>query len=619
MSTIYEILRSHKGRPYKDSQIEDYSFLHKKPKIDKPAGALAGLSRIHGDVDPKVQDRIIDLLIEISARYKLPFRDIAHLLLICKIESGFNPDAAAGTTSAAGLGQYTKATVEEAAKSNISKKRLGFTLDLSDDYVLDAERGAYGVVLSYMIAKERSIKYFGKDYEKNLYLFHHEGWYFNPTDAHMKKAATKEVLGIVDSKILPYLDPLEKLLSKKTDVSFKLFTKDDKPYPDQPYLAIFPNMVGQVNKPAAVQGVAHKDVDFVFGKTDGQGKTKPVRTVGLSEVLFVILNKDYKDLLDVNSNKDTNTHVVEKNETLSKIAKENGTTVEELQKINHIANASQLKIGQKLVLHDAEYLWRRPPMDLISSFLQKALNMNASAAPAMVEHKRSHIVLPDGNAAQKHGGDEKVVAIRGGSTGTQVIDRKKEKDVAHKTVEADIKKEVKKTPAVAGTSLKDGLLFPLSIRPTESYHTGARRFNSSRGNRTHAGCDLYGPIGTDVRAVADGVILQCYAFYWGTDVVEVDHGDFIVRYGEVAPRSPREQKKLKGMEIKRGDVIGKIGQLIQPNGKKYKDTMLHFELYSSNLSPLSLNNGLTDKKRKPYQRRADLVDPTATLDKCVMT
>lgn len=619
MSTIYEILRSHKGRPYKDSQIEDYSFLHRKPKIDKPAGALAGLSRIHGDVDPKVQDRVIDLLIEISARYKLPFRDIAHLLLICKIESGFNPDAAAGTTSAAGLGQYTKATVEEAAKSNISKKRLGFTLDLSGDYVLDAERGAYGVMLSYMIAKERSIKYFGKDYEKNLYLFHHEGWYFNPTDAHMKKAATKEVLGIVDSKILPYLDPLEKLLSKKTDVSFKLFTKDDKPYPDQPYLAIFPNTAGQVNKPAAVQGVAHKDVDFFFGKTDGQGKTKPVRTGGLSEVLFVILNKDYKDLLDVNSNKDTNTHVVEKNETLSKIAKENGTTVEELQKINHIANASQLEIGQKLVLHDADYLWRRPPMDLISPFLQKALNMNAAAAPAMVEHKRSHIVLPDGNAAQKHGDDENVVAIRGGSTGTQVSERKKEKDVAHKTVEEDIKKEVKKASLVVGTSLKDGLLFPLPIRPTEDYKDGARKFNSSRGSRRHAGCDLYAPVGTEIRAMADGVIIQCYPFYWRTDALEVDHGDFIVRYGEIAPRGKKEQEKLSGKVVKRGDVLGTVGQLYQSKKVKYKDSMLHLEMYGSNLSPLDSKHKLSNTKLKPFERRSDLVDPTPTLDKCVMT
>ena len=61
--------------------------------------------------------------------------------------------------------------------------------------------------------------------------------------------------------------------------------------------------------------------------TDGQGKTMPVRTVGLSEVLFVILNKNYKDLLGVNSNQNNDTHVIEKNETLSTIAKEHGTTV----------------------------------------------------------------------------------------------------------------------------------------------------------------------------------------------------------------------------------------------------------------------------------------------------
>ncbi|WP_332856642.1 LysM peptidoglycan-binding domain-containing M23 family metallopeptidase [Duganella sp. S19_KUP01_CR8] len=615
MSTIYEILRASKGAAYSEDKIKKYSYLHMQPKIDKPAGALAGLSRIHGDATPQVQDRIIDMLVEIGARYKLPYRDIAHMLLFCKIESGFNPDAAAGTTSAAGLGQYTKATVEEAAKPEVSKKRLGFVLEL-EGRVFDAERGAYGIVLSYMFAKERAIKYFGKHYEKHLYLFHHEGWYFQANADNMAEERPKAVLKIIQTKILPYLDPLEKLLAAKTNLSFKLLTKDDKPYAGQPYVAIFPAKAGTQGRPVKVQGSKDKP-EVVLGKTDGNGHTSPIIAPGLSEVLFVILNPQYKDLLQVNGFSTEETHEVKDKETLSQIAKENHTTVAELQKINHIANPNQLKVGQQLKLHEGEYLWRRPPMSLIGAYLEQTMNVHPAAVPAIVEHKRSHIMLPQGNQAQQHAGTEQVVAIRGGATSDEVAQRKKEKAVKHETVEKEIKKKVKQDPPATGKALKEGLLFPFEKRPSASYHEGARQFNSSRGARRHAGCDLYAPVGTEVRAMADGVILQCYSFYWHTDAVEVDHGDFIVRYGEVAPRSGKEQQAMRGKEVKRGDVIGKVGQLIKENGKHHKDTMLHLELYSSNLS--TAKSQLTDKKRGPFQRRADLMDPTATLDKCVLT
>jgi murein DD-endopeptidase MepM/ murein hydrolase activator NlpD len=611
MSTIYDLLRSKKGRSYSEDQITKYSYLSKKPAIDKPSGALAGISRVHGDASPKVQDSVIDMLIEIGARYKLPYRDIAHILLICKIESGFNPDAAAGTTSAAGLGQYTVATVEEAAKENISKKRLGFTLDLSGDNIFDAERGAFGVVLSYMVAKERAIKFFHEKYENNLYLFHHQGWYFKPTDENMEKSDTKEVLKIINKSILPYLDPIEKLLKEKTDISFKLLTKDDMPYSNHPYLAIFPS--GSINNmPFFVQGALKNGAEVIFGKTDDHGKTKAINTPGLSEVLFIVLANNYKELLDVSAN----AHVVGRNETLEQIAKENDTTVSDLRKINHIANGSQVKEGQKLLLHTGEYLWRRPPMELVSIYLKKALNIHGAASPAIVEHKRSHINLPNGNVAQQHAGEKNIVAIRGGATSDQVKSRKKEIDIPHKTIDKNIKKEVKKAPLEVGKAIKEGLLFPLPIHASADYHKGARRFKSNRGKRLHAGCDLYAPKGTEVRAMSDGKIVHCYPFYWETDAIEVDHGGFIVRYGEIAPRSKDERDELEGKEVKRGDALGQVGQLIQPNGKKYKDTMLHLEIYGTAQSPkvAALSN-----KSAPFQRRADLIDPTATIDKCVMS
>lgn len=616
MATVYEILRAKKGAAYSDGKIKEWSFLHTKPNIEKPAGALAGNSRIHGDATPAVQDHVIDLLVEIGARFKLAYRDIAHLLLMCKIESGFNPDAAAGTTSAAGLGQYTKATVEEAAKPNISKRRLAFILDLSGDYVFDAERGAYGVVLSYMIAKEKAIKYFGNDYENKLYLFHHEGWYFQPNAENMAKARMLKVIDIINTKIIPQLNTVEQLLSKKTEVSFKLITKDDKPYPDQPYVAIYPVGAAGAEMPRSVQADTKKKAAIVFGKTDAQGKTNPVTTSGLSEVLFVILNRDYKEFLDVNQTQVQKVHTVKKNDTLEKIAKDSGVSISELKEINKISDPNKIQIGQKIRLHTGEYLWRRPPMDLIASYLEDFLNMHVAAAPAVVEHKRSHIVLPRGNVAQTHAGDTNVVAIRGGTSSANVAQRKKKVDIPHQTMEKDIKKKVVVSPVAEGKALQDALLFPLPFKSEQSYHTGARRFKSSRGKRRHAGCDLYAPVGTEVRAMADGKVLNCYLFYWKTYAIEVDHGSFIVRYGEVAPLSKNERDALIGKQVKRGELLGKVGQLIQPSGKKYKDTMLHLEMYGSTQSPKEVP--LTNKS-SPFMRRADLVDPTPTIDKCVLS
>jgi LysM repeat protein len=611
MSTIYELLRAKKGAQYSDDSIEDWSYLHKKPKIDKPASALAGRSRIHGDATNNVQDAVIDILVEIGTRYKFSYRDIAHILLICKVESGFNPDAAAGTTSAAGLGQYTKATVEEAAKTWISKKRLGFILDLSGDHVFDAERGAYGVVLSFMIAKEEAIEDFGKDYEPHLYLYHHEGWYFKPTKDTLASGKVKAVRSIINKSILPMIGPVAALLAGKTSVAFKLLTKDDKPYADQPYVAIQAPAAGK-KKPAVVQGGRTNKPQVTVGRTDGQGRTKPIDAPGLSEVLFVILNRDYKSFMDVNKNDSNNVHTVKKGETLGKIAKEEGVSVADLQRLNNIENVNKIAVGQKLVLHDAGYLWRRPPMDLIGSFLKDALNMNSAATPAVVEHKRSHIVLPKGNVAQRHGTDTNVVAIRGGATSQKVAERKKTTDVPHTTVTTNIKKPVVVAPKkTADGKTIEGLLFPLHKRPKESYTVSPRKFGSNRkGGRKHGGIDLYAPKGTIVRAMAAGKVIQVYPFYLGTWVIEVDHGTFIARYGEVS----KSNIMVKAThEVKRGQTLGHVGQL---QGLNF--TMLHLEMYGTNESPLVAGKGLTDRGKLPYQRRSDLIDPTNSINKAVM-
>lgn len=156
-----------------------------------------------------------------------------------------------------------------------------------------------------------------------------------------------------------------------------------------------------------------------------------------------------------------------------------------------------------------------------------------------------------------------------------------------------------------------GLLFPLEEKPEKSYKTDARRFGANRNNgkRKHAGIDLYAPVGAPVRAMADGMVIQSYLFYGGTNAIEVDHGTFIARYGEVA----KETISVKNQEeVRRGQIIGKVGQLEGLN-----ISMLHLEMYGTTEDPTVSGKGLT-QKTLPFQRRSDLIDPTDSIDKAVM-
>jgi hypothetical protein len=104
----YKIFFCKKGPKYKDKQIESYS--HYNDPVDTSNGRAHGNSRRSGDASEEVQARVIDTLIEICLKYGLSKADAAYVLATAATESGFNPDAAAGTTSASGLGQFVKDT-----------------------------------------------------------------------------------------------------------------------------------------------------------------------------------------------------------------------------------------------------------------------------------------------------------------------------------------------------------------------------------------------------------------------------------------------------------------------------------------------------------------------------
>jgi Peptidase family M23 len=178
------------------------------------------------------------------------------------------------------------------------------------------------------------------------------------------------------------------------------------------------------------------------------------------------------------------------------------------------------------------------------------------------------------------------------------------------------------------------LVFPIDLNNPgltlshfdSSSSTGS--FGASRsGGRLHAGCDLYWTNDSGyayqssyyqynnnkpIYAVADGTITAYYAFYQGTNAVEVDHGDFVIRYGEVDDGGLPNGLGV-GSTVTAGQQIATMGDLDMSSGSW---SMLHFELYSGDLSGSLTNSSNYSYLNVPdgnYQRRGDLLDCTPFL------
>lgn len=153
--------------------------------------------------------------------------------------------------------------------------------------------------------------------------------------------------------------------------------------------------------------------------------------------------------------------------------------------------------------------------------------------------------------------------------------------------------------------------FPFKTLPSVNWTGGIRRFGASRndGARAHAGCDLYFPAGTIIHAITSGTVIDDpYWFYDGTYALEIDHGAFIARYGEVE----RQALVRKGDHVNPGQPIAKVGNLLS-----IINSMLHLELYDKSAQgPLTVTNSNTKRNANgiPYWRRKDLIDPTPKLN-----
>lgn len=180
MSKVHESMVQPRGAAYRTSALSDKS--HYPDPIDDTPGRLAGNSRIWGDASPEVQSRAIDALIAASERAGLSVRQTAHVLAIARVESGFNPDAAAGTSSATGLGQFIDKTgaaygISDANRGDVNKQAEALVAHFRDNLELATRRGQ------------------GEEY---LYKYHHDG----PSKDYGG-------LGLSRAKVMPYIGPYE--------------------------------------------------------------------------------------------------------------------------------------------------------------------------------------------------------------------------------------------------------------------------------------------------------------------------------------------------------------------------------------------------------------------------
>ena len=182
---IYTSMVQPPGAAYRSNQIESWS--HYREPIDE-SRPLHGQSRRWGDASPEVQSRVIDSLIESSRDAGLTPRETAYVLAIARVESGFNPDAAAGTTSASGLGQFIDRTGKHYGLNNANR----FDVDAQSDALVAH------FVDNRNLARDRGQ---GEDY---IYKYHHDG----PTRDYGG-------LGLSQRKVAPHLDEYEQFVNQR--------------------------------------------------------------------------------------------------------------------------------------------------------------------------------------------------------------------------------------------------------------------------------------------------------------------------------------------------------------------------------------------------------------------
>ena len=476
-----------------------------------PDKQVKGESRIWGDASAEVQKIVIDKIISLGSRLHLSYKDIAYALLLCYAESGFNPDAAAGTTSASGLAQYTRGTMKDFSRR--AKKYLSQTLNMDETNVFDVDIGVYGVLAAYLFNKDLSEQWItSSDPDKfwqTIYMLHHDGPGYYQDDRGKERAIrgkwSQDAVQAYNTKILPKLDKLESLLANtEVDLEIQLEDSNGQPVVNKEYIiATHNSKVGLTPKKPAMLSTDRnqkKSYHVVHGKTDANGLTKKLAASVGCEVIILLCANRPKKLGNAIPEKD---YTVKKGDTLSKIAKQNGTTINQIAKDNHISNPNKINIGQKLVIKK-KYLRHKPSGSAIKDILEQA-GLSAYGFDSII-YSQNHITKPDGStsASARHS-KKNTVTLRTSTPATFVNKKNKEvkkKEINDTTKEGSSKIVHSQYPGKAVIyTYQDTNYPPIGVAPSKGYtafsdHLGNKLFSFTSGGRvdSHSEDNADGPM-----------------------------------------------------------------------------------------------------------------------------
>lgn len=193
----YSSLISKPVKGYPQRSVVSHSYYN--TPIEKDGREFRGNSRRGGDASADVQKKVIQILIETARQNGLNDRETALVLSIAKHESGFNPDAAAGTTSAHGIGQFVNKTgqaygLTDSNRWDIGAQALALVKHFKDNQKIVQKRGQT------------------EDY---IYKYHHDG-----------PIGNYEGLEISKKHVMPYVDAFEKVIkAAPSDQQTELITQ----------------------------------------------------------------------------------------------------------------------------------------------------------------------------------------------------------------------------------------------------------------------------------------------------------------------------------------------------------------------------------------------------------
>lgn len=144
----------------------------------------------------------------------------------------------------------------------------------------------------------------------------------------------------------------------------------------------------------------------------------------------------------------------------------------------------------------------------------------------------------------------------------QIADREQQLDVLD---ELFVSKKIQKDLFIAGRPIKKGWM---------SSRYGYRSDPFSGKRAWHAGVDFAGKDGSDIVAVASGVVTWSSSRYGYGNLVQINHGGVTTRYGHC-----KEILVKVGEVVKKGQVIARMGSTGRSTGPH-----VHFEVIKNNKS-----------------------------------